>query len=209
MRSVTAFFFALFFLAWPTLGSAQNLIPFPSFDSSSDLTNGWGNLGAGEVWSSIDVDSSPTSGSLLIINDLGAGAGVLVFSPCIAVSEGQLYRYGAWYFMQVFQPGSGFGQVALQWYDSCGGSFLGGDVAVTSTVEGDWTQLDADVVAPAGAGGVRLQLINGKSTGNQGEQREIYFDEVFLPEPGAAAAGLSVIFALTLLRRRLRGAERG
>jgi hypothetical protein len=52
-------------------------------------------------------------------------------------------------------------------------------------------------------------LINGKSTGNQGEQREIYFDEVFLPEPGAAAAGLSVIFALTLLRRRLRGAERG
>jgi hypothetical protein len=32
------------------------------------------------VWSSIDVDSSPTSGALVSINDLGAGTGVLVFS---------------------------------------------------------------------------------------------------------------------------------
>jgi hypothetical protein len=85
MRSVTAFFL----LAWPTLGSAQNLIPFPSFDSSSDLTNGWGNLGPGKVWSSNDVDNSPTSGSLLIINDRVAGVGVLVFSPCVAVTEGR------------------------------------------------------------------------------------------------------------------------
>jgi hypothetical protein len=111
--------------------------------------------------------------------------------------------------MQIFQPGEGFGQVGLQWYDSCGGSFLGGDVRVTSTVQGDWTQLDASVVAPSGAGGVRLQLINGKTSGNLGEEREVYFDEVFLPEPDAGAAGLCAIVALTLLKRVSKGGRRG
>jgi hypothetical protein len=80
---------------------------------------------------------------------------------------------------------------------------------VTSTVQGDWTQLDASVVAPSGAGGVRLQLINGKTSGNLGEEREVYFDEVFLPEPDAEAAGLCAIVVLALLKTVSKGGRQG
>ena len=200
MRSVTALFFLLF---WPGLASAQNLIPFASFDTSLDLQLGWGNLSEGKVWSSVDIDNSSSSGSLLMIHDQRAGSGILVWSSCVAVDEGQAYEFGGWHFTQFLQPGTGFARVTVQWYDSCGGSFLD-EESETSSVVGLWTEIAGRAVAPDGAGGARLQLVNGKTTGNEGEERRIHFDEVFLPEPGQATAGLAVMVALALLRRSRR-----
>ena len=129
-----------------------------------------------------------------------------MWANCVAVTEGQAYDFGAWYFMQIFQPGSGSARVALQWRESCGGAFIGGDAEVASTTEGVWTQIAGRAVAPAGAGSARIQLVNTKSTGAQGEEREVHFDAVFLPEPGGAAFGLTVLVTLTLLQRwRSRG----
>jgi len=187
---------------------AQNLVPFSSFDTSADLANGWGNLGPGKVWSSVDVDDSPSSGSLLIINDLPAGTGALVSSSCIPVVEGGAYEYSAWYFMQFLQPGSGYAQVQLQWLDLCGGTFVGGDLLDTAVVEGEWTEITGPVVVPPGVTGVRILLVNGKTAGNQGEDRDVYFDEIFLPEPDAATAGLAAVILLTRLRSRAGGRRR-
>ena len=203
MRSVTAL--ALFlFVVCPTLTNAQNLIPFPDFDTSSDLTNGWGNLGVGKVWSSVDVDASPSSGSLLMIHDLAPLTGILVRSACVAVTGGEAYAFGAWHFTQIFQPGSGVAQVQVQWYDSCGGTFLGQTVFENSAVEGVWTQIEGQATAPLGAAIARLLLLNSKSTGVVGEEREIFFDAAFLPEPNGLEAALTGMLTLTLLRRRRR-----
>jgi len=205
MRCVFARYLSLFLLLiHAPLASAQNLIPFANFDMSSDLVDGWGNLGAGKVWSSVDVDGSPSSGSLLLINDKAALTGILVFSGCVNVNPGQTYDFGAWYFMQIFQPGSGSAQVQVNWYDLCGGSFVGNTEMETSTTEGVWVQIVGQAVAPNNASGARLQLINAKSSGNPGEEREIFFDAVFLPEPGGAAAGLTAVLSLALVQRRTR-----
>ena len=65
-----------------------NLVSGPDFDSASDLTNNWGNLGSGKAWSSLDFEASATSGSVSINNTApSAGTGSAVFTPCFPVDE--------------------------------------------------------------------------------------------------------------------------
>ena len=79
----------------------------------------------------------------------------------------------------------------------------------SSTVEGLWTQISGQAVAPSGAGAAYLWLLNGKTTGDLGDDREIYFDEIFVPEPNGAATGLTFLVMLTLLRKFSRRTARG
>jgi hypothetical protein len=205
MRIFTApIFFISLLLASPALASGTNLIPHANFDTSSSLTSGWGNLSAGKVWSSVDVDASSSSGSLLMINDSAGGKGILVWSGCVVVDEGQSYDYGVWHFTQTFQPGTGAAQVTVIWFASCSGGYMGEEDSETSSVEGVWTYITGTAEAPSGVGGAQLELYNHKTTGIEGDDREIYFDVAFLPEPDGSAAGftaITVLVALTLLRR--------
>ncbi len=180
---------------------AQNLVPGPDFDSASDFTNNWGNLGAGKTWSVLDFEGNPFSGSVSIDNTDPGSTGIAVFTPCFPVVEGDTYAFSAWQFTPSPPQGDGLARLLLQWRQSCpAGPFLGGDVIVDSEAIGDWTFLSKEAVAPAGAGGARLWLLSVKITAGGGYQ--IYFDHAYVPEPSAAAAACAAAACLAALRRR-------
>lgn len=199
---------AIVFLAVSARALAANLLPGSGFDAPDDLTMHWGNLGPGKVWSSEDRLGSDSSGSLLMINGEDPGTGILLFSSCVPVVAGNAYDFGGWSYIPFLQPADGFAQVRIQWRETCpAGAFTGSEVAATSTTIGEWTLVEGEAEAPVGAGGARLALSNGKTSGAEGIGFEVYFDDVFLPEPGGAGSATGAFLALAALRRRARPRE--
>jgi len=67
---------AFVLIALPAAG--QNLV-FGSFDTPADVDI-WLNTGPNSTWSSLDFAGSPTSGSVLIANDLGSAGAYPIWS---------------------------------------------------------------------------------------------------------------------------------
>lgn len=173
-----------------------NLVLAPDFDSASDLTNNWSNLGTDKTWSPLDFEDSASSGSVSVNNTASsAGTGTLIHSTCFPVLEGDRIAYAAWQFTPSPPQGEGFARIALQWRASCpSGAFVGGDVNTISEAIGEWTYFSSEAIAPVGAGGARLSPSSVKITA--GGSYQVYFDHVFAPEPSAAASACAVALCL-------------
>lgn len=178
-----------------------NLVPGPDFDSASDLTDHWSNLGADKGWSSLDFEEDPASGSVSINNtDSSAGTGTVVHSTCFPVLEGEPIAYSAWQFTPSPPQGDGFARITLQWRASCpSGAFVDGGVNTISEAVGGWTYFSSEAIAPIGAGGARMTLVAVKTTA--GGSYPVYFDHVFAPEPSGVASACAVAVCLASARR--------
>jgi hypothetical protein len=198
----------LVILVAPFAATAQNLISGASFDSSSDLTSNWFNLDVNKVWVQVpDLDGSSQSGSVRMRNfgDTSMGSPGTLVITCLPVDPGTLYEFIIWFNITFnFQAATGVAQILVQWQDQCGGTFLGGDVAVSSGEVGMWTQLQMVEQPPPGAGGARVSMVNLKQSGDTQVALEIFFDEVFVPEPGASTLSAAALAALLGLRALLK-----
>jgi len=188
-----------------TAARAQNLLPFPSFDSSADFTNGWSNISQNTFWfGGLDLEGNPSSGSLEIVNrETSAGIGIGVFSACVTVVPGDLYWFSVWQLTPSPQPASGNTLLGIEWRQSCpAGPFTGSDLYVSSTAEGAWTHSSGVDQAPLTAHGARLAMDVVKQPA--GDTRTTYFDEAYLPEPATDAGALVVTATLIAIARRRR-----
>src|SRR5262249_23717011 len=157
--------------------------------SPVELTGGWTNLSSSESWTSLDVNADPSSGSVRIDNTApDAGTIVPMFSVCMNVVPGETYAFSAWQFTPSPPLAAGSARLYLQWRESCpDGAFMGASpVPADSAAEGVWTLVSGEAQAPVGATGAHLWLSVVKTPG--ASERSTYFDDLFVPEPGAAPA---------------------
>lgn len=196
----------------PATATAANLLSGTSFDSPADLTTYWGNLGPHATWSALDVDGLSSSGSVLLSNTNSPGSAILIFSACVPIDPGKSYRFAAWHLTPGPQLATGFARVAVQWRESCPlGAFTGSDASSgASQTIGAWTELEGLAQAPLTAGGARLYVEEAKLTGLATDPFDVYFDEVFLPEPTGGATAAVVALLAVRARRSVcaRGARR-
>lgn len=180
---------------------AQNLLLNGDFDD--DILD-WNNLDGTKQWNSFDPFSDPDSGSMRIQN-LTSGGTTAFVDQCVAIEEDTSYGFEVWWYAFEFEEGNGRADVRVFWFNgsACSGDLLAFDV-YQSTVKGEWERASDVVTAPANAVSASVRL--GARKFGEGPKPEllVYFDAVYLPEPGAAA-GLVAIAALASLQRR-RGA---
>lgn len=90
-RAATSAFIG-FALATASAAGAQNLAGNGKF--ATDLS-GWSNPDAVPVWSSFDIDGSPTSGSAYYANTQpNAGTQPVVLEQCVAIAQKGAYIFG-------------------------------------------------------------------------------------------------------------------
>ena len=195
---------SLLALATAAHAQAGNLVPAPSFDTELEFLANWENLSAGDVWTSLDFEDNPSSGSVRINDDIpGADTGMAVISPCLPVTPGTIYQFSAWQFTPSPQPVVGYAALFLEWRDSCPSGALVGFPTVTSDVTLAWTFFSAVAPAPVSAHGARLWLsaVRTPASGTF----SVYFDQAFVPEPGREAAAVTAAASLAFVRRRRPG----
>lgn len=195
-------------LGTATHAEAANLIAAPSFNTEFEFLGYWENLVAGDVWTTLDFEDDPFSGSMAINNEIaGAGIGAAVTSPCLPVTPGAIYRFSAWQFTPSPQLVDGFAQIFLQWRDACPSGALGGiSTAASSDATLAWTFFSGEALAPVGANGASLWLIAVKTLA--GGTFSVYFDEAFVPEPEESASVFAAAASLAALWRRRGSARR-
>jgi hypothetical protein len=197
------------------------LITWAGAAGANELSNGdfaadtfpWGTFYPVSVlWDSLDVDTSPSSGSLrLEVHPPSPTPDLLgADSECIELTAGETYDLSAW----VYIPSGGQGsspaaRIGLMLFDAPGCMFSDLDhVEDTSKVEtfDTWTQLQLQHVAAAPLTHVRVFLIGHKFF--SGPQTVYHFDAVSLPEPVGWPNRLAAVALLAWLRRRRRRVPR-
>jgi hypothetical protein len=196
-------------LAWTGAAPANEL---SNGDFATD-TFPWGTFDpVGVLWNSLDVDASPSSGSLRLEvsppspspDNLGAD------SECIELTAGETYELSAW----VYIPSTGQGsapaaRIGLMLFDAPGCMFSDLDHVVdTSKVEtfDTWTELQLQHVAAAPLTHARAFLIGHKFF--SGPTTVYHFDAIALPEPAGWPVRLTSAAALAWLVRRRRRSSR-
>lgn len=188
--------------------AAQNLIVDGTFDTPDSLAvlGSWDNISGAKVWSSLDVDDDPNSGSVAITN-AGGGQTSVFISQCIPVVGGEIYTYGASH-LSSGENATGRADVGILYYDAADCPQSGPlTFATTSGLATEvWSDLQGSLEAPANALSASLSLIAFKTGGTASDPWVVNFDDasVTLPEPGTASAGAAVLAALALQRRRVR-----
>ena len=204
--------FAIALAAASTARADANLIINGEFDS--DVVP-WipVNENFSVVWDSADSAGLPTSGSARVTSrqmDAGGpssgGAGAV---ECIRVVEAS-YAVSALYFIPSGQNHTAEPDVAVAWFDdtACVGGVLGqGLVPQGASTTDSWLPLSGDVMAPAGAMSANVILRPRKVEAQASVEDpgvDVLFDAVqFVPEPGAAALGVTAAAAIAIRRRRL------
>jgi hypothetical protein len=186
---------------------AQNGIVNADFDVADQLT-GWIENG---VWSPIDWEGLPDSGSVLNSNSCPfVGCSSLV-RQCVPVTEGERYRVEARVRVDPGQP-SGDVLLRVSWRSAsaCYPAAPAVDQSVISVAAatGEWELVGGTFTAPAGAQGADLQLavLKDSASGSLAAR----FDAVSVPEAEvvvAAPAALAALAVIRLLRRRTAAAD--
>ena len=205
-RSAARCAVSLLALGFAGTAAAQNLISQGTFDTpaSLEVPTPWNNISASKVWSSLDVDDDPSSGSVAISNSAAGQTGVFI-SQCLPVTGGEIYTYGAAH-LSTGDNTTGNADVGIVYYSvaDCQSGPLTFDT--TSGAATDvWVDLQGSLEAPANALSASLTLTAFKTGGNVNDPWVVNFDdaEVILPEPGAGSVG-AVALAALVLQRRLR-----
>lgn len=186
-----------------------------SFSEGGGLS-GWGD-GDGDlspvdaVWSPIDADDDPMSGSARLL-DAGGNATGASTRQCVPIAPGP-FTLAASMLVPGGTNGAGGMQATLAWFaaDSCGGAPLGAMTlrAPTPTPPDVWQVVHAAVEAPIGT---RSALATLSATRAAETPFAAHFDDVELrlvPEPAAAAFAAVASLGLLRFRRRARHRSMG
>jgi hypothetical protein len=159
--------------------SGQIVVSNPGFDT--DVT-GWTALSeASIVWSPLDADGNPGSGSAFVTNMAITTLDATGARQCLDGVTGLTeYLVSANTLVPSGQSETGYTYLVIQWYDSpsCGGSQLGADFTpgIISPTADVWYRDWVTVEAPSGAQTARLILnvLKYQDTGTL----EAHFDNV-------------------------------
>ena len=154
----------------------------------------------------MDVDGSPTSGSLRLETRISNGAadGPL---QCVDAGPG-FYDAVAWVLnpTQSPQPQS---FIAVDYYPAaaCFGAFSDSDTVFWSGTLDVWDEIAFLAEAPAGTASIGLRLFSGNTV--DATPVAVFFDAVFLPEPAGPLGTALAVVSIAALARHPRRARRG
>ncbi len=183
--------------------SAQNLLTSPDFDVATDVddwpdpfpdpntTIGW--------QSDLDVDASPSSGSLRLETSISNGA---ADGPLQCVDSGAgFYEVEAWSFNPTQSP-QPVTFVAVDYFPGagCTGTLLGSDSQFAPSTLDAWVLAEDLVEAPSGTVSLGMRLFSGNTI--DPTVATVYYDAIYLPEPGRGSALACGLLALAFLTRR-------
>jgi hypothetical protein len=186
------------------ISRAQNLLVNGDFDT--DLA-GWYRPASWveDSWSAIDIDASPSSGSVRQENVNVDGVKTSGIGQCIPVTEGESYRVSGATFVPSGQDAVGAASIVFQWKDGtdCTGEAIGGGLGTGgSGLFDEWYVFVSDfVVAPAGAGSMQLDLLCRKTTA-AGTFVAYWDDLVVVPELATGLLQGAALLALGACRAR-------
>lgn len=153
--------------------AAVNLIPYPNFDTPTELV-ARSAAGNGLPIISWDATESTTgtagSGALLLEVHGAAGTAGWIESGCISVTAGS-YRVCVWTKTKSGQLGSGPADVIgllVNYYDNsaCTSNSLVGSVGMSYSMPTQWTQRHIDLIASPGTMGATVVVSIGKGPAN-------------------------------------------
>jgi hypothetical protein len=183
----------LLLAAWLTGSGAwgENSVSNGSFDTD---VSGWtAQLHVAVVWSAIDANLHPGSGSAEVTNtyptkNQGSGIVQCVDLPIVG---GAAYDFGGKAFIPDAQDRDGSAQVGLRWYEGvgCSGSFVGEQPRRSTETVGAWVELTAtEQLAPGGATSVLFLAFPSKR--EAGSSLIAYFDDLYFRKTPIFADGL-------------------
>ncbi len=165
------------------------------------------------MWSSIDSNEVPNSGSVRVPNSQNFVAHGIE-SVCLPIEAGNAYRVAAsalW--IDAESSMTGAVQLRVEFYQngSCqpGGSRFADSTGLVSIASDAWRHVEVVLTAPAGSSSATVNLWNWKDTG--AGTFVAYFDDaelVSLPEPNESLLGIEAVASLSGLRSRRRSANR-
>lgn len=203
MRIRTSAFLLAMLALVASEAAAQNLVVNGDFDTDLD---GWTNVGAPQsIWDEFDEFEDPNSGSLRIVNSSSAGTTTVVRQCALAEADRE-FQVG---FTHVTFPdgAEGAARMRLIWYanSTCEGATSGIEI-LDSSIAGPWTRVEEIVTSPPATQSVLIELGARKTAGSASNDYRVYFDEIYVPEPGASAS-IAAIFALAHMAQRRRHAR--
>jgi hypothetical protein len=180
--------FPIWFLIGGAAASAQNLLTNPGFNTD---VSGWTPIAADitAIWNSEDASGSPSSGSASITETTAsAGSADGVASPCIPVTAGGTYSFGARFKIPASQTSEPKAATAVTWYSGagCSGSQNTTSAPFQTTVGSWFTSSLSNVIAPAGAAGALFSLYAG--AGLAGTANVLADDAYFIREDNSCIA---------------------
>jgi len=178
--------------------SARNLVENGEFHS--DLV-GWDNVGS-KHWSEFDDGDDPSSGSIEISNGEPPMTGSFV-EQCFAIEGGRVYDIAYSYHSSGEDGVGGRSQVQVHWWREEDCTESAGSDYIDSWATNTWNDVQEIVFAPSDANAASIWLSSFKSYGEPGAPWIVYYDHVFMPEPGATAP-LAAFAALGIARRLRR-----
>lgn len=190
--------------------ASQNLLVSPDFDVASDVDD-WPDPFPDGVttigWQAdLDVDASPSSGSLRLTTTITSGA---ADGPrqCVDTAPGA-YEMEAWVFnpSQLPQPQTFIG-VTFYPDPGCTGPSLGLASQFPPGALDVWESNAMSFEAPSGTSSLGVRVFSGNTI--DPTPVTVYYDAIFLPEPGdPLGVGAGVLALAVLARRRATTARR-
>ena len=145
-------FAALFVLA-ASIGSAQNLVPGGTFDTSLEAFHHDPSPDGSSDWSFFDAAGSPSSGSAFLTStNATGGAPVTLLTTCVPVAAEQQYTASADVWFSPGDSSTGGAEIAISWTPgpSCQGSISGNAFLIPVNERGTWIHGSNTFTAPAG-----------------------------------------------------------
>ena len=183
--------------------AAQNLLVSPDFDVATDVDDWPDPFPDPDTtisWQSdLDVDGAPDSGSLRLDNSISNGASD---GPrqCVVAGPG-FYEMEAFFYnpTQTPQP---VAQIFLEYFPSadCTGAGIGFAGETGPGTLDAWDSVFLLEEAPDGTASIGVRISSGGTT--DPTPHVVFYDAVFLPEPGRLPAGACGLVALAFLVRR-------
>ena len=182
-------------LALAPSGRAQNLLANPDFDLTP-VGNGWTATGNGAI--THDLGFGQPAPSVLLDCDTGESA---VLSQCTPVSDSEIYDIQARSFTGIAN-GDSFNEVRVRWFavEGCANEIDSLVVSDALYPPGEMSIRFAHGISPpvgAQSASVELGVYANTSTSEQ-----VWFDAIYLPEPGENGLAAVAIGAIALRRRR-------
>jgi hypothetical protein len=187
---------------------AVNFVSNGDFDTS--LAD-WNTVSSEPLWLAEDWQGdSQNSGSARISNQISQTSNNVYLMQCIALDGATELRVRAGIRSQSVGGATGSARIALAFRDGLDcdtAQFLAPyTFAIDAPEVADWTlRISEPITPPQGAVAAMLQLASTKFTDTGGWIAD--FDDVHVPEPGAASAPTAYAALALLRRRRIRGSQ--
>lgn len=191
-------------LASLLLASSAGAVNYVTNGDFQTSLAGWSTVSTEPLWLAEDWLGSMNSGSARIPDQIASTSNNVYLTQCIALDGATSLTVQAAIRSASVGGAAGAARIALAFLDGldCGtANFVPPyTFAIDAPEVADWTlRTSAPITPPLGAVAAVLQLVSAKFTDTGGWIAD--FDDVSVPEPGAASAPVALV-SLALLRRR-------